>query len=288
MRVTYYRRTLDPTPHGVQLSWRALADDMCRYRDVGGDKGHRLAECPLWAPHVIRQGGRRCAAHTLEVTALVLDYDDGVDVRTALARWEPYRAVAYTTWSHTPDAPRCRLVLPLKSPVTGSVWSAVYRAQRDAGSDGACCDPSRAYYVPSLGVGGPHQSSRRLHGPLLDLTDVANETERARVAAEAERKARAERARREVAEVYARADGVSGENRRLLRDDPTAREDLALALGADIRDNGVSRKARRVPCPACGRPAVWWAIEKGWAKCNHRNSCGWEGPLHQLATLTGG
>lgn len=63
---------------------------------------------------------------------------------------------------------------------------------------------------------------------------------------------------------------------RRLRLDPTAREALAVRLGAHVA-NGHARKVR---CPKCGDSSVWWVIAgTGYAKCSHLKSCGWLEPL---------
>lgn len=63
---------------------------------------------------------------------------------------------------------------------------------------------------------------------------------------------------------------------RRLRLDPSAREALAVQLGATI----MGGHARKVRCPQCADASVWWVVGgTGYAKCSHLNSCGWLGPL---------
>ena len=59
------------------------------------------------------------------------------------------------------------------------------------------------------------------------------------------------------------------------------REHLALKLGGEIQ----GAYAKKVACPSCARPSVWFVIEptqKAGAECAHVNSCGWQGPLEAL------
>ena len=65
--------------------------------------------------------------------------------------------------------------------------------------------------------------------------------------------------------------------------DPDARERLALTLQA--KRSGLYW--RSVPCPACGRPSVWFAVSEGGAHCGHANTCGWSASVYDLAVLSG-
>lgn len=74
------------------------------------------------------------------------------------------------------------------------------------------------------------------------------------------------------------------EVKRRLREDPDAREALGLSIGGKRKGDRIAR----VPCPACGRPAVWWYLDPSGhdtrsAMCEHRSSCGWGGGLYELA-----
>ena len=282
--MTFYRRTLDPVGVGRDVSWPVLAQTLQTWRDVAGDKARRLEACPLWSP-VELTAPRRASSNVAAVSCLVLDYDDGVTPEEALDRWEGYERVVYTTWSHTVEAPRCRLVLPLARPVPGAWWKGLYRSQLTdaaAEADPQCIDPARAYYLPAIGAGGPHWATR-VEGEWLDVYDRAQELYRQ--AQEAAR-ALAERHRQRAADLRARQ--TAGGDRdataaRILAIDPDARRALAVAMGATLASRAAGEIARAMLCRACGRPSVWWAISKGWARCDHVNTCGWSGPLYDYA-----
>lgn len=78
--------------------------------------------------------------------------------------------VGHKTWSHKPEAPRWRVVIPLVAPVPAVQWREVWLRARAAlcpEADPACKDPSRAYWLPSHN-GGVSANTARHEGPLLD------------------------------------------------------------------------------------------------------------------------
>ena len=106
-----------------------------------------------WAPATFN--GKRAKANARQVCALVLDYDGGAAPLDAVRPLDE-RGVCYilhTTHSHTPDAPKFRVVIPLARPVSAEVWPDFYpRAARFFGqgkTDEKCKDASRLYFLPS-------------------------------------------------------------------------------------------------------------------------------------------
>ena len=186
--------------------------------------------------------------------------------------------MAYTTWSHKEDAPRCRLVLPLRYPVCGSIWRRVH-ADVVRSADPACKDPGRAYYLPAVGAGGPHRTRYR-PGDWLDLRTDVEAAEARQAEQEAARAAHIEQVRQKMRAPY-RPEALRSELAQQLRTDPVARQRVAELVGARIMGD----RARQATCPACGRASVWWELQPagaGWARCNHQASCGWAGSLQEL------
>lgn len=126
----------------------------------GGCKELREKEdAPLWAPVILKPGAtRRCKESIEAVTALVIDYDHDVDICDAV---EPFRIpkiswAAYTTFNHTKENPRFRLIVPLSHPVVAEDWPSFWEAAiGDLAplADQSCKDCSRIYYVPSRRIG---------------------------------------------------------------------------------------------------------------------------------------
>jgi hypothetical protein len=110
------------------------------------------------------------------VSCLVFDCD-----RTApdLERLDSLYWLGHTTHSHTPQAPRWRVVIPLLAPVPAAQWGDIWRRARAAlcpEADPACKDPSRAYWLPSHN-GGVSARATCHDGPLLDPATLPALTE---------------------------------------------------------------------------------------------------------------
>jgi hypothetical protein len=122
-----------------------------------------------WSPTKYRDGATARGNDGVEaVSCLVFDCDR---VSPDPKRLEGVYWIAHTTWSHTPDKPRWRLILPLAKPVATANWRDVWQRARAAlcpEADPACKDPSRAYWLPSHPpVAEPARSCRP--GALLDM-----------------------------------------------------------------------------------------------------------------------
>lgn len=139
----------------------------------------------IYAPTGWRTGG--CARNKTtirSVTAVGLDFDKGdssVDriatrlTDLGLAGW------IYTSYSHTIDYPKLRVILPLRKPfeVTGDGWKTyhakylAFGASFDAGTiDTACVDPTRLWYWPAKRADDAPFEQRWVSGRPLDLRDV--------------------------------------------------------------------------------------------------------------------
>ena len=290
LAITFYERVNRPQPQPRVRTWAQLCGILSRVRPVAGDKAAREHGLALWSPARLAEGTTRANRNVLDVSCLVLDYDDGTDMQGALDRWRGYERLAHTSWSHTPDAPRCRLVMPLAAPIPGEVWGPVIAwvmGMDGQEADAACKDAARQFYLPAIGAGGPHATIRR-SGRWLDLRPVVALTQRQRAQEEEEHCRRREEAQARVRRQVTDERQRDYEARKALDCDPAARERLGDALGGVRTRRADGEVVRRVTCPACGRPSVWWWTDpRRWhgAACEHRHSCGWSGRLYDLALL---
>lgn len=129
----------------------------------------------LWSPTLYRPGAtERSAQNVTHVSCLVLDYDDGTEIDEASTTWSAWFHLVYTTWSHTPDHPRFRLVLPLAFAVPAEDWGAVWAWAEEHAHfriDPAMKSPAATYALPAV----PHRAWPReafsRPGAILDPVD---------------------------------------------------------------------------------------------------------------------
>lgn len=134
------------------------------------------SELRLWSPAVYPPGTpKRGTEHVLRLSCLVLDYDGGLPVSTARALWDGWWSTLHTTWSHTPETPKFRVVLPLAKPIDAARWPELWEwavARGGEGLDTRTGESSRMWALPAV---GSHEQLREAHttrGPLLDPDQI--------------------------------------------------------------------------------------------------------------------
>src|SRR4051812_8172644 len=158
----------DNRPIRHDLSWESLSERLCRYDE------RQVKDGRAWSPVTYRPGTTRGKENVEQVHALVLDIDHN-ELPVHLLNGLEY--VAHTTFSHSLDDPRWRVVLPLTRAVEGEDWPSFWL--RANAYFGGCVDPqtkdrSRIFFLPSCMPGALHESKQQ-HGLLLDpasLPDV--------------------------------------------------------------------------------------------------------------------
>lgn len=85
----------------------------------------------------------------------VLPHEEIVAVEAGLSPWTGAKACSYTSYSHTPEWPRFRLIVPFARAVTAKeyaiVWSWARERLESAGQviDEQCKDPGRFWFSPA-------------------------------------------------------------------------------------------------------------------------------------------
>lgn len=268
MNISLIRNCRDTHPWQKMMTFDELARMLTTFRPAPAMGKDAL---PAWLPASF--SGKRCARNVIEVCAFVLDIDDGTTLSRGMDLWQGHAKILHTSWSHTPEKPKFRIVFPLAEPVPASHWKRTWlelsrRARASAVTlDVKCCNGDRIYYLPAtspesdqrVGVAMP---GRPLEVDWRSLPDI-----------DALRKERHVR-------YYAKPP--SGPDYK----DAADRERLATRIGATMSGDN---RAHHITCPQCGEHSVWYFIDPErmtWARCNHRLTCGWEGPLDRLDRVT--
>ena len=269
--VSLFRDAYDRNPKPTNWSLWAIYYALTTPR-VEQDK----LSSPAWSPARYEEGATRSRAAVRTISCLVFDFDDGQDPCAAYAHFQGYQALAHTSWSHTPERPKFRLILPLAAPIPGSLWSRVWKRLQCAGADSACSDPSRLFFLPSIRHESWPFESWTFDGQLLDLTEVAEEVAREKPPPWKRAQARATLSSRQL----------KGAQRRVLQTDPNARRKVGERIGGTHVAPGLPEEAyRHIPCPQCGRADVYFFVDPERmtrAYCNHRKSCGFSSRLEEL------
>lgn len=144
----------------MAVPWETLRDGFAWPHRVEGEK----LSAPAWLPISLRDGAPlvRKDEHVLGVSALVFDLDDGAEWYPAVraVRGLGYASAMHTTWSHTPDRCKARVVFPLVEDCPREEWPEVWLCAEQwartwgATIDKACKNPSRLYFLPSLPAAG--------------------------------------------------------------------------------------------------------------------------------------
>jgi hypothetical protein len=164
---------------------------------------------------------KRAASNVRRVFALVLDHDHGADFDRLVDLWSGFAGVVYTTKSHTPEAPRYRVVLALVRPVTADEYARLWgwgadRSQAAACPvDQTCKDASRFWYDPSMPAGGDWRAARLTGAPIdpdatIALLPQAPTLRVVRPARQPDASDRVRRARAYLAKLPAAVSGQAG------------------------------------------------------------------------------
>lgn len=266
--------------HGA--AWTGNLDDVVRLLTTPSAADGKFA-CPFFLVGAFEGGVRRNAMfHHASVVAL--DVEGGPTTREAHERFVAWFHVLYTTWRHTREDHRFRLVVPLSRDVDAREYKllwAVLAKRLGVGADPQTKDLARALFLPAIRPDGRRAAAKAwTDAPLLDPDALLTEA-LALVGPSAP-----PRPARSLPPVTLPMDDARRLARGRLATEPEARERAAAFLGARVR----GRRAEGVVCPQCGRTSAWFWVEPGQmgaARCNHRNSCGWYGPLDQLLDVHG-
>lgn len=162
--LTFWRNLLDPAGEAREITWTAL------FRSFDGAEPYRGDnDQPGWSPARFEPCSR-ALANVREVYALCLDYDQCESVEAVADQFSESYGFVHTTRKHTPEAPRCRVILPLSRPVSrfehGELWKRIRPLSGTV--DEAAKDASRFWFRPGP-MGGNEYRTVGLKGALLDV-----------------------------------------------------------------------------------------------------------------------
>lgn len=125
----------------------------------------------LWAPALYKPNSRRGSENVVYLSCLVLDCDDGTPIEDASETWEAWFHLVHTTWSHSPEHHKYRVIVPLAQPVAAKDWRQVWHWAEDfvgRSIDPACKGEGHAFALPVVPDMDHPRAAFSAPGPLLD------------------------------------------------------------------------------------------------------------------------
>ena len=240
----------------------------------------------LWSPTLYQPGATRSKSNVIAVSMLVLDQDNGVGWEEAIEPFSAFKYLVHSSYNHTAEKPKYRIIIPLAHPVAGKDWPVVWNhlTKNAVDPDPACKDASRVYFLPSRPPDGEAflYANQSAHCVFL-----APDVERIKDRARRENARRREKpipfsvTNRQRKKIQERQNNLSAQSRRA----------FAESIGATL----TAGYATKIKCPNSANHAqgknndsVWFRLEthgdssKSWAACNHKASCGWYGKIGDL------
>ena len=156
-----------------RTTWKAFFEKLASTTTA---KTTEKLKLPGWSAATFK-GDRRRTSGTEWLYAVVLDFDHGATTMAmAAALWVGAYVFGYSSWSHTPENPRFRLVIVLARPVTAAeyavLWAYVADKVRAAGQeiDEACKDSARLWFLYAPRT--EHHTTLLQEGAPLDVDAV--------------------------------------------------------------------------------------------------------------------
>lgn len=300
--ITFFGHTMMRYGHRANLDFEGLVRHIAlpqrKAMHWDGDLESRSLEKKsqkCFAPVTFRNN-RRLKENADKCSIFVWDIDNGkvsYDSVKEFLEINNTQYIMHTSYSHTPQKHKFRVILPMYQPFRAQYWDAYQeiseklfnRAFRDWPDLGALQNRASTYNCAYL---TPHyRSDWNEGGKGIGQVDLKEKIQRrydemqrdkAHKIIENQFKSSSTR-RRRICDIDDRSDRIA----RLLTENG-AREKFALFLNSKKSGDYWTKWK----CPACGRKdATAFHIEKGLAYCNHKKSCGETWLLPELAKLKG-
>lgn len=148
MYISFFANTKNPRVLSKDLTWEEITEKL-KVFDIRDDKDGALYAFVRFNPE------HRADKNVLAISAIVFDFDKG---NPEPSEWEiGFKGIGYfwhTTFSHTQDEPKLRLIIPLSRPVTPDEYYHIFdvlyaHLGNPTELDLSCRSLSRAYFAPS-------------------------------------------------------------------------------------------------------------------------------------------
>ena len=149
LHVSFFKDIKNPEAKSIDVTWLELV------KFLESPRITEIKDTLLLGPYKLNENQMRANANVVEVSLLVFDIDDpkGKTANEIIKLVDEYDAILHSTWSHTKENPRYRLILRLARPVAANQFNEIrtgflfFNSELASIIDKACSDPARAYYL---------------------------------------------------------------------------------------------------------------------------------------------
>jgi len=142
------------------------------------------SELRAWSPSWYAMKATRGSANVIHVSCLVLDYDASYPLTHAAHDWHECFHIVHSTWAHTEELPRFRIIVPLAHPVRGGDWVRVWKwavKQCHGHVDGGAEKCAHTFLLPAVPTAESPRFAFCHPGPLLNPRALGLVTHAARI-----------------------------------------------------------------------------------------------------------
>lgn len=159
----------DNTPNRKNHSWASFCDAFSCHQVSTKKDG------PAWSPASYAIGKFRSNQNVVSISMAVVDVDDGTSIDQVLSSLNGYACLAHSSFSHTLEKPKYRIVVPFSQPVVAAAWPKVWmQLNKLIGgcNDPATKDPARLFYKPAHPGNDEHHFVKIQDGRPICLEDL--------------------------------------------------------------------------------------------------------------------
>lgn len=158
----------DIKPKTAFLSW----DECCEHLSAHQKRRDKFG-APCWSPCIYSSGTTRKKENVIRISMAVIDVDNGHSVDSLIQLIHGYTYLIHSSFSHTKDMPKYRVILPLSQTIDAAEWPLAWsRINSWLGgiNDPATKDASRLYYMPVCPLDSQDAFVSTGIGKLLDVS----------------------------------------------------------------------------------------------------------------------
>ncbi|MEI7431735.1 MAG: DUF927 domain-containing protein, partial [Betaproteobacteria bacterium] len=171
LAISLFNSCFDKIPKQHALTWSAFFNKYFSKHQTLKNKD----DGPLWSPACYPKGLTRLKENVEAVSCAVFDIEHHGPFETLKDKLDGYTYLAHSSFRHTSDDPRYRIILPLLNPVSGLSWEVTWeRLNQWIGgiNDPQTSDASRIYFLPSMPANSTDHFIEMGEGRPLDIDEL--------------------------------------------------------------------------------------------------------------------